>query len=116
MKAIYFDENGQIDEAGAALIKAIGIYPPGSFVRLANGEVAVVVQRGANTAAPRVAVVLNRNGTPNADLTLRNTSRARLAGHGWRADVRYRTEAPASAPAALDPFAGFAIRRMKPWN
>jgi len=79
MKAIYFDENGQIDEAGAALIKAIGIYPPGSFVRLANGEVAVVVQRGANTAAPRVAVVLNRNGTPNADLTLRNTSRA-----GWR--------------------------------
>lgn len=33
MQASYFDENRQIDEAGAALIKAVGIYSPGSFVR-----------------------------------------------------------------------------------
>ena len=75
MKTAYFDENSQVDEAGAALVKAVGIYPPGSFVRLASGEVAVVVRRGANTSAPRVAVVLNRIGLPNAELTLRDTSR-----------------------------------------
>ena len=76
MKAAYFDENSQVDEAGAALVKAVGIYPPGSFVRLTSGEVAVVVRRGSNTSAPRVAVVLNRSGLPNAELSLRDTSRA----------------------------------------
>ena len=76
MKAAYFDENSQVDEAGAALVKAVGIYPPGSFVRLTSGEVAVVVRRGSNTSAPRVAVVLNRYGLPNAELSLRDTSRA----------------------------------------
>ena len=76
MKAAYFDENSQVDEAGAALVKAVGIYPPGSFVRLTSGEVAVVVRRGSNTSAPSVAVVLNRSGLPNAELSLRDTSRA----------------------------------------
>jgi len=76
MKAAYFDENSQVDEAGAALVKAVGIYPPGSFVRLTSSEVAVVVRRGSNTSAPRVAVVLNRYGLPNAELSLRDTSRA----------------------------------------
>ncbi|MEY4268140.1 MAG: hypothetical protein RIS90_2675 [Pseudomonadota bacterium] len=109
MKAIYFDENSQVDEAGAALIKAIGIYPPGSFVRLASGEVAVVVRRGANTAAPGVAVVLNRNGLPNADLTLRNTSRA-----GWRvtagvpmADVKLNLPPARLLPLTLLPESRF---------
>jgi len=76
MKAAYFDENSQVDEAGAALVKAVGIYPPGSFVRLTSGEVAVVVRRSSNTSAPSVAVVLNRSGLPNAELSLRDTSRA----------------------------------------
>lgn len=74
MKAAYFDEGSQVDEAGSALVKAVGIYPPGSFVRLANGEVAIVVRRGANTSAPRVAVVRHRSGLPNADLTVRETA------------------------------------------
>ena len=76
MKAAYFDENQAVDEAGAALVKAIGVYPPGSFVRLANQEVAIVVRRGRVTSAPRVAVVLNREGLPNNELTLRDTSLA----------------------------------------
>lgn len=74
MKAAYFDESSQVDEAGSALVKAVGIYPPGSYVRLASGEVAIVVRRGANTSAPRVAVVRHRSGMPNADLTVRETA------------------------------------------
>lgn len=74
MKAAYFDESSQVDEAGSALVKAVGIYPPGSFVRLASGEVAIVVRRGANTIAPRVAVVRHRSGMPNADLPVRETT------------------------------------------
>lgn len=74
MQASYFDENRQIDEAGAALIKAVGIYSPGSFVRLASNEIAVVIKRGANTTTPRVAVVINRSGMPTGELSVRDTS------------------------------------------
>jgi HD-GYP domain-containing protein (c-di-GMP phosphodiesterase class II) len=74
MQACYFDENKQVDEAGAALIKAVGIYQPGAYVKLASEEVAVVVRRGANTSTPRVAVLLNRSGMPTAEHAVRDTS------------------------------------------
>lgn len=74
MQATYFDETRQIDEAGAALIKAVGVYQPGSYVRLINQETAVVVRRGANTTAPRVAVVINREGMPTGEHVIRDTS------------------------------------------
>ena len=74
MQACYFDENKRVDEAGAALIKAVGIYQPGSFVRLASNEVAMVIRRGANTSAPRVAVVINRTGMPTAEPLVRDTA------------------------------------------
>ena len=74
MQACYFDENRQVDEAGAALIKAVGIYQPGSFVRLATDEVAIVVKRGFNTSAPRVAVLISRSGMPTMEPTMRDTS------------------------------------------
>ncbi len=74
MQATYFDEERQIDEAGAALIKAVGIYSPGSFVRLATNEIAVVVRRGANTTTPRVAVLVNREGMPTVEHGIRDSS------------------------------------------
>lgn len=74
MQACYFDENRQVDEAGGALIKAVGIYQPGSFVRLATDEVAVVIKRGHNTSTPRVAVLVNRSGMPTLEPTIRETS------------------------------------------
>ena len=67
-------EGGAIDETGAAIIKAVGIYQPGSFVRLATNEVAVVIQRGLNTTTPKVAVLLNRSGVPTIEPTIRDTS------------------------------------------
>lgn len=75
MQASYFDENKKVDEAGAALIKAVGIYSPGSFVRLTTDEIAVVIKRGANTTTPRVAVVVNRSGMPTGELSVRDTSK-----------------------------------------
>ena len=73
MHASYFDENRQVDEAGAALIKAVGIYTPGSFVRLATREIAVVLRRGRNTTTPRVAAIINREGMPMVDPLVRDT-------------------------------------------
>ena len=74
MQACYFDENRQVDETGAALIKAVGIYQPGSFVRLATDEVAIVIKRGFNTSTPRVAVLVSRSGMPTMEPTIRDTS------------------------------------------
>ena len=78
MQACYFDEAREIDEAGAALIKAVGVYSPGSLVRLANQEIGVVVRRGSNTTAPRVAILVNRNGIATAEHVIRDTSQRDL--------------------------------------
>ncbi|TXH89707.1 MAG: phosphohydrolase [Rhodoferax sp.] len=74
MQASYYDEERKVDEAGAALIKALGVYPPGTFVKLATEEIAVVVRRGTNTTMPKAAVLLNRSGMPTVEHTIRDTS------------------------------------------
>jgi len=48
----------------AALVKEFGIYPPGCHVRLASGELAIVVQRGQTVTTPLVACLTNARGTP----------------------------------------------------
>ncbi len=74
MQAIYFDEERATDEAGAALIKAVGVYSPGTLVRLANQELGVVVRRGVNTTMPRVAVLANPEGLATGEHAIRDTS------------------------------------------
>lgn len=61
-KAAYLDEHGKPDEAGSAIIKAVGLYPPGSLVKLANGETCVVIRRGRRANAPTVACIVNPAG------------------------------------------------------
>ncbi|HJW11821.1 MAG TPA: phosphohydrolase, partial [Albitalea sp.] len=63
-KTAYFDEREQPDEAGAAIIKAVGIYPPGSFVRLVSGEVAIVLCRGKLANQPTVASIVDADHMP----------------------------------------------------
>jgi HD-GYP domain-containing protein (c-di-GMP phosphodiesterase class II) len=72
-KAAYLDENQKADEAGAAIIKAVGIYPPGSYVRLASNEVGVVLRRGRRANEPLVASVISRAGTPLGEPAIRDT-------------------------------------------
>jgi HD-GYP domain-containing protein (c-di-GMP phosphodiesterase class II) len=57
----------------ALLIKEIGIYPPGSCVRLANGEIAVVTHRREKANEPRVAALRKADGPPYAEPLLRET-------------------------------------------
>lgn len=67
LQASYYDEEHKVDEMGAALVKTLGVYPPGAFVRLASQEVGVVIRRGATATVPRVAVVTNRDGMPTGE-------------------------------------------------
>lgn len=78
-RAVYLDELGQPDEAGAALIKAIGLYPPGSLVRLASGEVGIVLKRGHSANEPIVASLLGKSGAPWSEPVTRDTRLAAQA-------------------------------------
>jgi hypothetical protein len=55
------DKGGPIS---TAVIKEFGIYPPGDFVKLASGELAVVIQRTSNAKAPIVASITDHLGRP----------------------------------------------------
>lgn len=87
MRASYFDDEHRVDEAGAALITGMGVYPPGSFVRLASNEVGIVLRRGKTGTTPRVAAVLNRQGLPIGEIVVRDTS---LVGYKITASMPHR--------------------------
>lgn len=61
------------DALAVALIRSIGVHPPGTLVRLASGEVAVVVRRGAQGTAPLVGTLSDRQGRPIATTASRQT-------------------------------------------
>ena len=67
------------DEVGTALVRILGVSPPGTYVKLINGETAVVIRRGVKPGEPLVASVLNRNDEPIAEARLHDTSREKLA-------------------------------------
>ncbi len=84
-KAAYLDENQQTDEAGTAIIKATGIYPPGCFVKLATGEIAIVLKRGVSANAPLVASVVGGQGMPLSKPMVRDTRQKGYAVAGTAA-------------------------------
>lgn len=71
--------NGVPDEIGGAMLKAVGLYPPGSFVALANGELAIVVARGERANVPRVAALVSPRGSPLGEPLMRDTGNERYA-------------------------------------
>lgn len=65
--------DGVPDEIGAALLKAVGLYPPGSFVELASGEIGIVIGRGRRANLPLVAALVASSGAPMGTPALRDT-------------------------------------------
>jgi hypothetical protein len=56
--------NSSNDEVGLALLLTFGLYPPGSYVRLATGETGIVLQPGKRPSDALVSTVLNKRGEP----------------------------------------------------
>lgn len=71
---VYLDASGVPTPLGAAFIKALGLYLPGTFVELASGEVAVVARRGRRANAPLVFAIVTREGLPRGEPPLRDTA------------------------------------------
>jgi HD-GYP domain-containing protein (c-di-GMP phosphodiesterase class II) len=63
----------------AALIKAFGIFPPGTVVKLASGELGLVVRNGAKAYKPMVATLTNAAGEPRLTPLLRDSARGEHA-------------------------------------
>ncbi|HJW12595.1 MAG TPA: HD domain-containing phosphohydrolase [Albitalea sp.] len=63
----------------AAIVKELGIYPPGDFVKLKSGELAVVVRRGASASTPLAASITDRGGMPVVNTVQRDTSKPEFA-------------------------------------
>mgnify|MGYP000847595074 CR=1 FL=1 len=83
-----------LDSVGQALLRSLGLCPPGTFVRLEDGRIAVVLRRGATPGMPWVVPVLDAAGQPLADHELVDTSRE---GQGLEAALLAST-----VPVTLD--------------
>jgi len=70
------DKGGPIS---TAIIKEFGIYPPGDFVRLASGELGLVVQRTGNARAPIVASITDTAGHAVARTLRHDTGQSEFA-------------------------------------
>ena len=63
LRDIFIENGSRADPALAAyFIKVLGLYQPGTFVRLKNNEVAVVSQRGSNPTACTAYSLINASG------------------------------------------------------
>ena len=63
------------DEVGTALVRILGLCPPGTYVKLTSGETAVVIRRGLKPGDALVATVMNRNDEPVVNPRLHDTAR-----------------------------------------
>ena len=77
------------------LIRELGIYPIGSYVRLINGEVAVVSRRGLQSTTPHVESVLGPRGEPLEQFLKRDT---RVPPHAIREVLTNAQVAALNAP------------------
>ena len=76
-RQLLIEDNG--GPLSASLIKVFGIYPPGDVVKLASGEIAVVMRRSASAKCPIVAAITDFNGKPTVKTIQRDTSQAAYA-------------------------------------
>ncbi len=76
------------DPLAMAMIKSVGIHPPGTLVLLQSGEVGVVIRRPATGTQPTVATLSDKQGRPVADTQRRDTAEAGYGIQGPLADTK----------------------------
>jgi len=91
LREVFYERGKQFDEQLCLLlIKLMGVYPPGSIVKLNNGEVAVVVKRPEGRERwPTSAAILGSHGNPYAYAKLRNGNDPQFAINSSVALDRY---------------------------
>jgi hypothetical protein len=65
LRDIFLKRGGEMDaELAQVFIKELGVFPPGTYVKLQNGEVGIVSRRGENAMKPIVQAVIGPRGAP----------------------------------------------------
>jgi len=83
-RELFQDDRG--GPLAAALIKELGIYPPGELVTLKSGEHAVVLRRTGNAGAPIVASITDRSGMPVVGTVVRDSAKPEFTIVGANGD------------------------------
>lgn len=74
MKEILLDQNQQPSALVAAhFIKVVGLHPPGTAVRLKNGEIGIVLKKGVAPNAAVVQISIAKSGMPMTEMLIRDT-------------------------------------------
>ena len=79
VKALLSGAAEDTEKFGSAMATAVGFYPPGTYVQLANGEKAVVIARGIKANQPHVASIIDAAGMPLSRYSYRDTGDAQYA-------------------------------------
>lgn len=61
-KSLVATTTAQNSQVSQALLRVVGLFPPGTYVQLDNATVGVVMRRRSETKRPDVAIVLNDKG------------------------------------------------------
>ena len=79
VKALLSGSDEDTEKLGSAMATAVGFYPPGTYVQLANGEKAVVIARGVKANQPHVASIIDAAGMALSRYNYRDTREALFA-------------------------------------
>ncbi len=79
VKNMVFGAGGDDLGLGSAMAQAVGFYPPGTYVKLANGEIAVAVQRGERANTPWVVSIVGNDAIPLAQYVCKSSTQPRDA-------------------------------------
>ena len=74
VRAHYLEMQRQNSPLGALLVKHLGMYLPGSYVRLQSNEIAVVTRSTPALNAPMVMAIIGKDGIPLSSPSLRDTA------------------------------------------
>jgi hypothetical protein len=86
VRQLFLERQG--DALAMGVIKAFGINPPGSLVRLRNGETGVAIRRLGDTPHPIVATLSDSKGRPIATTHHRDTSLQEFSIQGPSNDAK----------------------------
>jgi hypothetical protein len=74
VKTMVMGAEGEVVGLGSAMAQAVGFYPPGTYVKLLNGDVAVAAQRGARANMPWVISIADKDALPLSAYVCRDTA------------------------------------------
>jgi hypothetical protein len=74
VKSMVLGAQGDEVGVGSAMAQAVGFYPPGSYLQLIGGNIAVSVQRGARANTPWVVSIIDKDSMPLSRYVCQNTA------------------------------------------